>query len=167
MTGRARNFAEFHHEGQRRKYTGEPYIEHPARVAELVRARPHTEAMLAAAWLHDVVEDCGVSLAEIFVRFGPGVAFIVHELTDAKIIGSNRAYRKQVTRARLAAASWEAQTIKCADVIDNVRGLATLDPAFAKVAVPEMRANLEVMFGADPVLRMRADKAVREEEKKL
>ena len=63
----ARVFATTHHAaiGQVRKYTGEPYINHPASVVELVRSVPHTEVMLAAAWLHDTVEDTMATLSFI------------------------------------------------------------------------------------------------------
>jgi len=56
---KAKAFATKCHEDikQVRKYTGEPYINHPAAVVEIVRSVPHTEAMLCAAWLHDTVED--------------------------------------------------------------------------------------------------------------
>lgn len=52
MEQRAREFAEAAHAriDQRRKYTGEPYIAHPAAVVELVRSVPHTDEMIAAAW---------------------------------------------------------------------------------------------------------------------
>ncbi len=51
--------------GQRRKYTDEPYIVHPAAVVELVRSVSHDEHLLAAAWLHDTVEDTGTTLSDI------------------------------------------------------------------------------------------------------
>src|SRR5580765_8807774 len=81
---RARVFATAAHAavGQVRKYTGEPYINHPAAVAEIVRAVPHSEAMLAAAWLHDVVEDTKVTYADIKAEFGEDVAVLVNWLTD-------------------------------------------------------------------------------------
>lgn len=61
MEERAKDFATRYHASidQRRKYTGEPYITHPAAVVELVRSVPHTEAMICAAWLHDTVEHAG------------------------------------------------------------------------------------------------------------
>jgi (p)ppGpp synthase/HD superfamily hydrolase len=62
---------------QRRKYTGEPYIVHPIAVAELVRSVPHTPEMIAAAYLHDVVEDTPVTIEEIREEFGPQVAELV------------------------------------------------------------------------------------------
>ena len=63
---RAAQFARQAHEGQRRKCNDRPYIEHPARVAARVTILPGaTEAMVVAAWLHDVVEDTTVELDEI------------------------------------------------------------------------------------------------------
>lgn len=66
MESRAKEFATRYHASidQRRKYTNEPYISHPAAVVELVRSVPHTEAMLCAAWLHDVVEDTPCTLGK-------------------------------------------------------------------------------------------------------
>ena len=61
----AKKFATHAHGDQKRKYTLEPYIAHPAAVVELVRGVPHTEAMLCAAWLHDVVEDTPVTIDEV------------------------------------------------------------------------------------------------------
>ena len=54
---KADTFADLSHSGQVRKYTGEPYIVHPREVATLVSTVAHTPEMLAAALLHDVVED--------------------------------------------------------------------------------------------------------------
>ncbi len=50
------------HEGQFRKYTSEPYIVHPRAVARLVADHGGSPDMVAAAWLHDVVEDCNVTI---------------------------------------------------------------------------------------------------------
>lgn len=57
LPDRALAFARVAHGEQKRKYTGNPYIEHPIRVAQLVREAGGTEEMIAAAYLHDVVED--------------------------------------------------------------------------------------------------------------
>ena len=62
---KAYQFAKKSHEGQKRKYSGEPYINHPVEVMQIVSTVPHTEEMLAAALLHDVVEDCGVQLLSL------------------------------------------------------------------------------------------------------
>ena len=71
---KAIQFATEAHEGQIRKYTGEPYIVHPLAVMETVSTVEHTDEMLMAAVLHDTVEDCDVTLDDIVSHFGPIVA---------------------------------------------------------------------------------------------
>jgi (p)ppGpp synthase/HD superfamily hydrolase len=61
--------------GQKRKYTGEPYIVHPAEVAKIVASVPgSTPDMVAAAWLHDVVEDTACTYTDIHMAFGADIA---------------------------------------------------------------------------------------------
>ena len=60
--------------GQRRRYTGDPYIVHPRRVARMVAQTDVRDAVVAAAMLHDVVEDTPVTLTDIRAAFGDGVA---------------------------------------------------------------------------------------------
>ena len=68
---------------QVRKYTGEPYIVHPAEVAKIVASVPgSTPDMVAAAWLHDVVEDTGCTFTDIHMAFGIDIATLVGWLTD-------------------------------------------------------------------------------------
>ena len=63
---------------QKRKYTNEPYIVHPAEVASIVAGvEGSTEDMVAAAWLHDVVEDTGVTITDINLNFGADIAALV------------------------------------------------------------------------------------------
>ena len=71
---KAIQFATKAHEGQVRKYTGEPYIVHPLAVMETVATVEHTDEMLMAAVLHDTVEDCDVTLDDIVTEFGEIVA---------------------------------------------------------------------------------------------
>ncbi|MFD1079593.1 HD domain-containing protein, partial [Longispora fulva] len=70
MEEEALEFARNAHASQLRKYTGESYIEHPIRVATMVKTVPHTTEMVCAAYLHDVVEDTPVSLEDIQRKFG-------------------------------------------------------------------------------------------------
>ena len=59
------------HEGQRRKYTGEPYSTHPIGVSKIIETIPdHTPEMVAAALLHDVVEDTPITFLDIKNQFG-------------------------------------------------------------------------------------------------
>lgn len=143
---------------QVRKYTGEPYIAHPAAVVALVRGVPHDEAMLAAAWLHDVVEDVAPTVpgfgAEAIVRaFGADVGGLVGWLTDiSQPTDGNRAARKAIDRAHSARAPARAQTIKVADLIDNSRSIVRHDPGFARVYMREKALLLDALGGADPAL---------------
>lgn len=156
---RAKLFATLAHDGQARKYTGEPYITHPAAVVALVKTVPHTLEMVCAAWLHDVAEDCGVPLEQISSSFGPEVAGLVEQLTDvSKPSDGNRAKRKEIDLQHTAAASPEAKTIKLADLIDNSRSIIERDPEFAKVYLKEKRALLDyALMQGDCVLWLQAD----------
>ena len=148
----ARQFATKAHGdiNQRRKYTNEPYINHPAEVVEIVRTVPHTEAMLAAAWLHDVVEDTPITLGHIHSEFGEEVATLVDFLTDvSKPEDGNRKTRKAIDRDRIADAPPEAKTVKLADLISNTRSIVARDPSFAKVYLEEKRLLLEVLKEGD------------------
>jgi len=155
MEERAKEFAAKAHAAidQRRKYSGEPYIAHPAAVVDLVRSVPHTEAMICAAWLHDTVEDTPTTLADVEREFGAEVAALVEQLTDvSRTEDGNRKIRKAIDREHTAKASPEAKTIKLADLIDNTRSIVERDPAFAKVYLAEKTLLLEVLRDGDATL---------------
>jgi (p)ppGpp synthase/HD superfamily hydrolase len=117
--------------------------------------------MLAAAWLHDVVEDTGVTIETIRAEFGVEVAELVGWLTDvSRPEHGNRAHRKALDRAHSAAAPAEAQTVKLADLISNTRSIIAHDVAFAKTYLEEKRLLLEVMTKGDATLMEIARKNV-------
>jgi (p)ppGpp synthase/HD superfamily hydrolase len=148
--------------GQRRKYTNEPYIIHPMEVRQIVATVSQDPAMLAAALLHDVVEDTAVELTLIRNLFGQEVADLVSWLTDiSRPTDGNRAARKALDRAHIAQAPAAAQTIKCADLISNTRSIVQHDPKFARTYLPEKRELLRVLYRADPVLLEQANNEVR------
>ena len=156
---KASQFAVIKHRAidHRRKYTNEPYELHLAEVANLVAFVPHTEEMLAAAWLHDVVEDCGVTFKELCQKFGPQVTSLVMMMTDvSKLSDGNRKVRKQMDLEHTRDSLPEGKTIKLADLISNSRSIIGLDhpeaKAFAKVWIPEKRALMEVLKEGDPTL---------------
>ena len=154
-------FARNAHGTQKREYTGEPYIIHPAEVAMIVATVPHTEAMLAASWLHDVAEDTGVTIGEIADRFGEEIAWLVDDLTDvSRPEDGNRAARKAIDLAHTAKACPQAKTIKLADLISNTAHIVDNDPGFARVYLPEKAALLEVLKEGDRVLWARAKEMV-------
>jgi guanosine-3',5'-bis(diphosphate) 3'-pyrophosphohydrolase len=149
-------FAREVHKDQRRKYTGNPYVDHLAEVAGIVAAVPDRgyidpELVIATAWLHDCVEDQGVDLQTIEDMFGFQVALGVSGLSDVE--QGNRAERKAASRQRLSMCSGWIQTIKCADLISNTSSIVMHDPKFAVTYLEEKRLLLEVMTKADPRLR--------------
>jgi (p)ppGpp synthase/HD superfamily hydrolase len=161
---RALEFATLAHFGQFRKYTGEPYIVHPVAVAEIVRGVRHTPEMIAAAYLHDVVEDCNVKLDVIDANFGHAVRTFVDFLTDVSMPWhGNRATQKRLDREHISKAPPAAQTIKLADLIDNTKSIKERDPGFWKVYRLEKIALLDVIDRGDPELIARARLLVAEE----
>lgn len=112
------------HEGQVRNGSGGmPYIEHPIRVAALLDEHEYGDEVLAAALLHDVVEDSETTLDELREKFGGEVAGLVGAMTDDEAIDDYR-QRKAEHRERLAAAPIEAMAIYGSDKLTNVRTLA-------------------------------------------
>ena len=140
-------FATLAHGDQRRKYTDDPYIRHPCRVAGLVRIYLGNDSeVIAAALLHDVIEDTSVTLAQLELFFSDRVVRLVQQLTDvSRPEDGNRAVRKELDRQHIAKASPEAKTIKLADLIDNAHSIVEFDPSFAKVFMKEKAALLEVL----------------------
>lgn len=120
---RAASFAARAHEHQRRKDGRTPYVAHPFRVAltvALVFGETDEEA-IAAALLHDVIEDGETDFDEIADEFGERVARVVAALSkDARLPEAERepAYDDQLARA-----DWRARLIKLGDVYDNMSDL--------------------------------------------
>jgi GTP diphosphokinase / guanosine-3',5'-bis(diphosphate) 3'-diphosphatase len=88
MVRRAYKFADEAHLGQMRK-SGEPYITHPIAVAALCTEWKLDAQALSAALLHDAMEDCGVTKAELIERFGAPVAELVDGLTKLEKLEFN------------------------------------------------------------------------------
>jgi (p)ppGpp synthase/HD superfamily hydrolase len=167
---RARRFAERAHAGQLRKYTNEPYIVHPAAVAEMVQAvTPLREyPTIQAAWLHDVVEDCGVSLQEIVETFGAQTAELVYWLTDkSRPEDGNRAVRKWIDREHIAHAPAAAQTVKLADLVHNTETIVRYDPGFARIYLKEKELLLPRLHRGHPSLLNLAHVTLRQAQRQL
>jgi (p)ppGpp synthase/HD superfamily hydrolase len=118
-------FATEKHSGQVRKGNGMPYILHPLSVMvtlNKIKRSNNPELIAIVCLLHDVVEDCGVSLEEIAKEFGHGVASIVDELTsdekEIAIVG-----KKQYLAHKMLKMSSYALRIKLADRLDNVQDI--------------------------------------------
>lgn len=139
-------FATQAHAGQKRKYTGDDYIVHPVAVSQIVRDFGGSVDQQAAALLHDVVEDCDVTVDQIRDAFGDTVADLVDWLTDVSVPSDgNRATRKALDRAHSADAPADAQFVKLADLMDNTKSIVEHDPHFARVFLKEKDLLLEAM----------------------
>jgi guanosine-3',5'-bis(diphosphate) 3'-pyrophosphohydrolase len=115
---------------QRRKdVEASPYINHPLALANILANEGGvTDAtVIAAALLHDTVEDTKTTLTELGDVFGPRVMAIVEEVTDDKSLPKEERKRLQISMA--ASASKDAKLVKIADKIDNLRELASAPPA--------------------------------------
>jgi guanosine-3',5'-bis(diphosphate) 3'-pyrophosphohydrolase len=169
---KVRAFAETAHGSQMRKYSDEKYINHPIRVMETCREYTQETPVLAAALLHDVVEDTKLTRHELskFLTsvMGAGLATITHhlvmELTDVYIKSDypklNRRSRRTKEAVRLSGVSPDAQTVKYADVIDNVVDIARHDTDFALVYIRESKQLLQQIDKGNPLLYQRAIQTV-------
>lgn len=156
IVAHARHFAEVAHADQIRKYTGEAYVVHTRSVASMVATVTRAPIAVAAAHLHDTVEDTATTLHEIEREFGVAVADLVFWLSDPESRTGNRAARKAEDRDRLARAPALAQTIKLADLIDNTASIVKHDRNFARVYLKEKAALLDVLGRGDRSLHRAA-----------
>jgi (p)ppGpp synthase/HD superfamily hydrolase len=159
-----KEFADRAHGNQHRKYTPERYIMHPVRVMKICEEYCNEETALAAALLHDVLEDTPVRAGDITVFLLPlfgrektaKTLQLVKELTDEFTKQNyphlNRRQRKEMERNRIAKTSPVAQTIKYADITDNCTEIVEHDPSFAAVFLRECKNLMKVMKNGNPVL---------------
>ncbi len=165
IIARARQFATEAHQriDQRRKYTNQPYQEHLKSVAALVAEVADDPEMIAAAWLHDTVEDTPATFGDLERTFGPAIRDLVAQLTDvSKPSDGNRTVRKAIDRRHAGQASARAKTVKLADLVDNCRDICRHDASFARVYLAEAAALLDVLDAGDARLYRRAQTAVAE-----
>lgn len=152
------NFVGHWHRTQKRKYTGDPYVKHLIAVARMVKSYTHDSTLVAVAICHDLYEDTNcpekdlldaLSIAGYSRMEGKLINRLIWELTDeyikAKYPELNRRERKKREAQRLWAVSPQAQTVKYADMIDNVGDLAQNDPGFGKRYLSEMKDILNKM----------------------
>ena len=142
-----------------RKYTKQPYQIHLKRVAQTVSEVTDDPEIIAAAWLHDTVEDTPATFEDIEINFGARVVQFVFDLTDVSRPGDgSRAQRKAIDREHLAQASSAAKTIKLADLIDNCADICKHDARFGRVFVAEMQQLLPHLVDGDERLYQRAER---------
>ncbi len=122
LIGRAQALATHWHADAIRKVGGEPYIIHPAAVAQMLKDQNFPPEYIAAAWCHDLLEDTGCKPADIERECGPEVLAIVQAVSHDKTIKDWRA-RKQHYIDQVRQASEGAKAVCCADKIHNAQSL--------------------------------------------
>lgn len=158
---KALEFVSYWHGDQKRKYTGEPYVNHLKNVYTILRedggvsvvqaigqdlASDWSEDVYIASILHDTIEDTDATRDMVTNAFGHSVASLVMEVTDISVPeDGNRAFRKKLDLRHLTRASRPALIIKLADTIDNMRDIEANDPDFAEVYRREKKEFLEAI----------------------
>lgn len=160
---RAKAFAAKAHASIGQMYGDRPYVVHLESVHQVIASIEHTRALLAAAYLHDVVEDVpSVSVQTVRAEFGDEVAELVAEVTDVSTkADGTRAERKALDREHVRTASSKGKTLKLADIICNLRAIRDLPPAFARVYVKEKALLLPALEGGDDSLLVLAKLELR------
>jgi guanosine-3',5'-bis(diphosphate) 3'-pyrophosphohydrolase len=129
LVSEAADLAARRHNGMARKGRGsEPYINHLAEVANILAEVTDGDdaELIAAGWLHDTVEDTGVTREKLVQEFGERVAALVMEVTDDMSLPKTKRRQKQIEDAPHK--SPDAKLIKIADKISNIRARIHSDP---------------------------------------
>lgn len=121
---RAARFAVEAHSGTERRGKGFPYIIHPMEAAAIVATITNDQELLAAAILHDVVEDTDVTVEQIRSEFGDRVATLVQHETAPKDKSLDWRGKKQVQLDQLAAADHDSKIVAIGDKLSNIRAIA-------------------------------------------
>ena len=125
---RAIIFAVKAHSGTERRGKGYPYIVHPLEAVEIVATMTKDQELLAAAALHDTVEDTDVTVGQIREEFGDRVAELVASESDEMPVGVSEEdswhARKQAAIDRLSRAGREAKMVALGDKLSNMRAIA-------------------------------------------
>lgn len=153
------------HGTQKRKYTGAPYYTHLLSVADRVEQYVQHGYETEIALCHDLIEDTECSLADLSDKLMSvgytidedevilaGVDDLTDKYTTEKYPSLNRAQRKELEGARIMTSRPVAQTVKYADIIDNMLSLAEHDPGFARVYAREVDGYIWTINMGNPGL---------------
>ncbi|WP_277110219.1 HD domain-containing protein [Chryseobacterium taklimakanense] len=173
------DFGDQAHGEQLRKYAPDRYMVHPVRVMQKLKSYTDDITVLAAALLHDVLEDTPVTRSEmqdfletlLTAQQAERTAELVVELSDVYVKKDfpnlNRRTRKSKELARLEKTSADSQTIKYSDILDNSLEISDQDPQFAGVYLSEVSLVLKKLDKGNPELRKEAIKAVEQSLQKI
>lgn len=147
----AKSVAMFAHQGQTRKGTSLPYFTHCHSVAKAVAECGGDSVAIAAAYLHDVLEDTSITAHQLVFEYGfpQEVVDVVIELTDVytpqKYPDLRRSERKKLETGRLSKVSTRAKLVKRCDVEDNDKTIELVGGGFAKIWRAEKAELLKVI----------------------
>ena len=154
--------------GVRRPGTGLPYASHPAEVCCILSAVCSEPELLAGAWLHDTIEDTGLTVDDLSDDMGVAVARIVEWVSQPPMPEMTvRLQRKLAFRRQLVNAPPEVQSLKAADIISNARSVRRANRQFAGTFLKEKQLDLEVLAHADPILLAAASNIIEAELRAL
>jgi len=150
---KAQNWAAKGHLHQRRKFSNLPYIVHPEAVAEIISQVTDNEEVIAAAWMHDIIEDTPTTFEDIVQGFNFRVAELVNGVSKISKKGDgNRISRVIDDVYHYGAAPKWAKAIKIADAIHNVPLMIRDDPIFAPRYVAEKKLLIHHIHDGHPLL---------------
>jgi (p)ppGpp synthase/HD superfamily hydrolase len=158
LTQAAIAFAREQHQGQRRDSDGAAFLIHPLEVASLLERAQYPDYVVAAAVLHDVLEDTGAEREDIEARLGADVAELVALVSDDPAIEDEEAQKDDV-RDRVRRAGGYAPAVYAADKVSKVRELRMLiagglDEQAAQTKLRRYRKSLEMLEHALPDSRV-------------
>ena len=163
---KAKEYATEKHAGVKRKFDGKDYITHPEAVAELVEKFGGNDEMIAAAWLHDVVEDTKTPLSEIEENFGSVVAKLVGELTNPPKFDKGQDKSEYMAK-KLPVMSSDGLTIKLCDRLNNVSDFSTASPEFVKKYAPATKYILDALEDSERPLNSQQERIIDEIRKSI
>jgi guanosine-3',5'-bis(diphosphate) 3'-pyrophosphohydrolase len=154
------DFVKGKHDGQKRKYTGNPYWNHLVHVAEIVNK--YNPNLIEIALCHDILEDTNCKEGELakqlldigydsldIITITDSVIELTDKYTKDNYPNLNRGKRKLLEAKRLGSISYYSQTVKYADLIDNTKSITKYDHKFAKIYLKEKENTLRVMRNGD------------------
>jgi (p)ppGpp synthase/HD superfamily hydrolase len=156
LTRDAIAFAQEQHSSQQRAADGAPFLLHPLEVASMLKRSRYRDHVVAAAVLHDVLEDTDAERSDLRARFGPEVAELVALVSDDPTVDDEE-QRKDDVRERVRRAGGDALVVYAADKVSKVRELriliaAGLDADAASTKMRRYRKSLAMLAQANPAL---------------
>jgi (p)ppGpp synthase/HD superfamily hydrolase len=158
LTRDAIAFAQERHSCQRRAADGAPFLLHPLEVASMLKRSRYPDHVIAAAVLHDVLEDTDAERSDLNARFGPEIAELVVLVSDDPKIDDEE-HRKDDVRDRVRRVGGHALVVYAADKVSKVRELrmliaAGLDEDKAAIKLRRYRRSLAMLEQATPASRL-------------